>query len=81
MAYTFIAIVYATNVIYSRIIALQASKSTSKRHLHVETLHTDQDNNLNTVSSDGSAMLLIIPWPGSCISVNIQGSDFGHQEG
>ena len=63
MAYTFIAIVYATNVTYSRTIGLQASKSTLKRHLQVETLHTDEDNSLNTVSSDGSAMLLVIPWP------------------
>ncbi len=38
--------VFATDASYSRIIGLQASKSTLKRHRQVETLHTDQDNAL-----------------------------------
>ena len=54
--------VYATNVVYYRIIGLQASNSTLKRQLHAEpsNRHTDQDNSLNI---GGSAMLRLIPWP------------------
>ncbi len=53
-------IVCATNVIYSRIIGLQASTSTLKRHLQVETSSrdTNPDNSLNI---DGSAMRSDIP--------------------
>ena len=53
--------VYYINVIYSRIIGFQASKSTLKRHMQVETLHTDEDQIINTASSDGSAMILVTP--------------------
>ena len=47
---------YETNVIYSRIIGLQASMSTLKRQLPIETSnrHRDQDNSINI---DGSTML------------------------
>ena len=54
--------VYHINILHSRNIGLQASKSTLLRHLLVETSnpHMDQENSLNIV---GSVMLWVIPWP------------------
>ena len=73
--------VYATNVIYSCIIGLQASESTLKMQVETSNRHTDQDNSLNI---DGSAVLWFIPWPTNGnvhdYCVYKEGGDFDHQE-